>query len=560
MTQHGQVSLSSELKEIANRTPHLSDYLEKTKEETGEYPILVDEENVGEYETQYPNIIYNVDEDGLVFIHIYGERGNPTDYTIVEPTVEDKDTYEYVRDRLVKIASNYPAPESDDVDVMKDHIRDLIDKVVVNSDDSNLRDKVEKRLGQKVEVSEDKYERIRYNLVRDVAGINELQPVMDDSYNEDIHIIGHDECHVDHGVFGMLNTNVDFGDENKFERFLKNLGERINNPMSDSDPIIDSTLPDGSRLNVVYSTDVSVQGSSMTIRQGEEVPLSILQITKWGTLSPKMAAYLWLCLENERTVFVVGETASGKTTTLNAILSFIENDSKIYTAEDTAEVLPPQDAWQQLLTRETPDEESTDVSMFNLVEAALRSRPDYIVVGEVRGPEAQMAFQAAQTGHPVLLTFHAEDVESMVQRFTSNPINVPKPFMPIADVALFQNRVKRDDGEVLRRVTSVSEIVSYNEERDGIATQEVFGWNPSTDEHTFKGQNSSVVLENDIANLLGYEDNQKIYDELERRTAIIERLIENNVLEYEEVNNTIDTIQSDGVESLNIDTSGLTKQ
>jgi flagellar protein FlaI len=327
------------------------------------------------------------------------------------------------------------------------------------------------------------------------------------------------------------------------------MGERIGDPLSDSDPIVDSTLPDGSRLNVIYSDDVSLKGPSLTIRQGTEVPLSINQITKWGTLSPELAAYLWLCLENERTVFVVGETASGKTTTLNAILSFIPQDSKIYTAEDTAEVLPPHDTWQQLLTREGGGEDTEDVDMFNLVEAALRSRPEYIIVGEVRGEEGRMAFQAAQTGHPVMLTFHASDIVSMIQRFTGEPINVPETFMDNADVALFQNRVKQGD-DVLRRVTSVQEIEGYSKEMDGVVTRQVFYWDPVEDEIVFQGMNNSYVLEEQIAELLGYPDTRKIYDDLQYRADIIERMIQEDILGYHEVNEAIESFQRDGIEGL----------
>jgi flagellar protein FlaI len=375
---------------------------------------------------------------------------------------------------------------------------------------------------------------------------------MRDPANEDIHVIGPEGCYVDHGTYGMLETTVEWESDKAFDNWLRNMGERIGDPLSDSDPIVDSTLPDGSRLNVIYSDDVSVKGPSLTIRQGEEVPLSINQITKWGTLSPELSAYLWLCLENEQTVFVVGETASGKTTTLNSIMAFIPRDEKIYTAEDTAEVLPPHDTWQQLLTREGEGAESQDVDMFDLVAAALRSRPDYIIVGEVRGEEGQMAFQAAQTGHPVMLTFHASDIVSMIQRFTGEPINVPETFMDNADVALFQNRVKQGD-DVLRRVTSVQEIEGYSKEMDGVVTRQAFYWDPVDDEIVFQGMNNSYVLEEQIATLLGYADTRKIYDDLQFRARVIERMIQEGILEYHDVIETIADFQRDGVEGLPFD-------
>jgi len=247
--------------------------------------------------------------------------------------------------------------------------------------------------------------------------------------------------------------------------------------------------------------------------------------------------------------FVVGETASGKTTTLNASFSFIPRDSKIYTAEDTAEVIPPHDTWQQLLTREGLGNEENEVDMFDLVASALRSRPDYIIVGEVRGAEGRMAFQAAQTGHPVMLTFHASDIVTMIQRFTSEPINVPETFMGIADVALFQNRVKQGD-DVLRRVTSVQEIEGYSKEMGGVVTRQVFEWDPVEDEHTFKGMNNSYVLEEQIAPLLGYADTRQIYETLDHRAEVVERMIQEGILGYHEVNDAIASFQRDGVEGL----------
>ncbi len=356
---------------------------------------------------------------------------------------------------------------------------------------------------------------------------------MRDPANEDIHVIGRSDCDVDHGVYGLLETTVEFDSEEQFDNWLRNMGERIGDPVSDAHPIVDSTLPDGSRINIIYSDDVSLKGSSLTIRQGDDVPLSIFQITKWGTLSPELAAYLWIALENERTIFVVGETASGKTTTLNAILSFIPQDSKIYTAEDTAEVLPPHDTWQQLLTREGRGSDS-EVDMFDLVAAALRSRPDYIIVGEVRGEEGRMAFQAAQTGHPVMLTFHASDIVSMIQRFTGDPINVPETFMDNCDIALFQNRVRRGN-DILRRVTSVQEIEGYSKEMGGVVTREAFYWDPVQDEIVFQGMNNSFIMEQKVATLLGYDDTRKIYDDIQFRAELVRRAIQENVLGYHEV-------------------------
>ncbi|WP_436906969.1 type II/IV secretion system ATPase subunit [Halosimplex marinum] len=553
MTEHGRPKPSDELRQVASRRPHLMDHLKKFKQITGEFPTFIEEAD-DDYESDRPNVLYPV--GGPIFCHIYGDIGQDMKYYAIEPELDDEESvvFEEVRNKLLQKSVNKPAPTSDTE--YDDRIEELLqESTAVKSGASDERGVLSRfsklsNLG-KVEVTESTYENILYRLNRDIVGLGPLEPVMRDPANEDIHVIGPHECHVDHSVYGMLSTTVDFGTPEEYDQWLKNMGERIGDPVSDSDPIVDSTLPDGSRLNLIYSDDVSVKGPSLTIRQGDEVPLSIFQITKWGTLSPQLAAYLWLCLENEQTVFVVGETASGKTTTLNSIMAFIPRDAKIYTAEDTAEVLPPHDTWQKLLTREG-DDESSSVDMFDLVAAALRSRPDYIIVGEVRGEEGRMAFQAAQTGHPVMLTFHASDIVSMIQRFTGEPINVPETFMDVADVALFQNRVKQGD-DVLRRVTSVQEIEGYSKEMDGVVTRQSFYWDPVEDEIVFQGMNNSFVLEEQIATLLGYEDTRDIYDDLNFRASVIERAIQEGILGYHEVNELIEDFQRDGVEGLPFD-------
>jgi len=552
MTEHGRPNPSEELRQHAARRPHLREHLQKFKQITGEFPLFIEEAD-DEYETDRPNVLYPV--GGPIYCHIYGDIGQDMKYYAIEPdlSAEEWDVFDEVRNRLLERSVTKPAPQ--DEAEYDDRIEELLQETTAVTDEDSSTG-VLSRLSSitdvgKVELTEQTYENIRYRLNRDIVGLGPLEPVMRDPANEDIHVIGPEECYVDHAVYSMLETTVEWESDEHFDQWLKNMGERIGDPVSDSDPIVDSTLPDGSRLNLIYSDDVSLKGPSLTIRQGDEVPLSVFQITAWKTLSPELAAYLWLCLENEQTVFVVGETASGKTTTLNSIMAFIPRDSKIYTAEDTAEVMPPHDTWQKLLTREG-DSEDTSVDMFDLVAAALRSRPDYIIVGEVRGEEGRMAFQAAQTGHPVMLTFHASDIVSMIQRFTGDPINIPETFMDNADVALFQNRVKQGN-DVLRRVTSVQEIEGYSKEMDGVVTRQAFYWDPVEDEIVFQGRNNSYVLEEQIATLLGYEDTRDIYDDLDFRARIIERAIQEGITGYHEVNELIADFQRDGIEGLPFD-------
>ena len=548
-TEHGSAKIEPDLRQHAQRWDHLGEHLKRFRQITGEFPKLVDEPDG--YESQRPNVIYHL--GGPVYSQVYGNFGETTKYYTIEPELDDSErtVFSDVKDKLLERSVSEPAPTEDTE--YEDRIQELLQEITVleGEREGRFAELVQRLELGPLEVTEETYQKIQYRLVRDIVGLGPLEPIMRDPANEDIHVIGPNQVDVDHGEFGLLETTVEFDDAEQFDNWLRNMGERIGDPVSDAHPIVDSTLPDGSRINIIYSDDVSLKGSSLTIRQGDDVPLSIFQITKWGTLSPELCAYLWIALENERTVFVVGETASGKTTTLNSVMSFIPRDSKIYTAEDTAEVLPPHNTWQQLLTREGQGSDS-EVDMFDLVAAALRSRPDYIIVGEVRGEEGRMAFQAAQTGHPVMLTFHASDIVSMIQRFTGDPINVPETFMSNADIALFQNRVKRGN-DTLRRVTSVQEIEGYSKEMGGVVTREAFYWDPAEDNLVFQGRNNSYIMEEKVATLLGYDDTRKIYDEIEFRAEIIRRAIQENIVGYHEVNELIEDFQRDGVEGLPFD-------
>jgi flagellar protein FlaI len=347
----------------------------------------------------------------------------------------------------------------------------------------------------------------------------------------------------------MVRTNIHI-DKSWANQFSQEFSEKIGSPVSDGQPIADGTLPDGSRVNIIHSSEVSVKGPSMTIRKFSETPISVTQIINWGTISSGIAAYLWLSLQYGRSFFVCGETASGKTTTTNALLPFIPPDRKIYTAENTPEIQVPQPVWQQLLTRTTGPKEG-HVDLNDLLRAALRSRPNYIIPGETRGIEGRVVFQAMQTGTPVITTFHAGSVTKVIQRFTGNPIRVPKTFMDNLDFVLIQMAVERK-GKRLRRVLSVDEIEGYNKAVDGVISRSAFVWNASEDKHVFKANRNSYILEQRIAKNAGYTDKSEIYREYERRKHILERMVEEKIFDYYEVVQFIWTFYREGEAGLPI--------
>ncbi len=538
---------SDSLQSALSRNPHLRDYIERFRKKEGVTPTFVPTLSRDMKSLPRPNIIYPVGDP--IFIHIYTDRDGEKRYIAIEPRLEgdEEEKYRILMDRMLEIAPQEKTPESDEE--LEELIDVLIDKVVEIVDEKvQVERKRFLKFGfEKLKLTKEEVEKFRYLIKRDVIGVGPLEPLIRDPYIEDIHVIGPKNTHIVHKIFDMLPTNIDFKNDVYLAEYLKNLGERIGRPVSERNPIVDGTLPDGSRINIIYSPDVSLKGPSFTIRKFTAVPISVTQLINWGTLSAEIASYLWLCLEYGMSIWVSGETASGKTTTLNAMIPFIKPQSKIYTAEDTPEVQVPHPVWQQLCTRERGSEGKVD--LFDLLKAALRSRPNYIIVGEIRGKEGAVAFQAMQTGHPVLATFHAGSVKKLIQRLTGDPINVPITFIDNLNVVLIQQAVYRK-GQFLRRCLVVEEIEGYYEEVGGVVTRTVFEWDSVTDKHNFRGLYNSYILENKIAQTAGLEDPREIYEEMFLRARILQRMVELKIFDYYEVVKVIWSYYKKGLQGL----------
>ncbi len=523
------------------RNPHLREYVEKFTKKYGKVPEFYTQLNRDMKEIKYPNIIYPLGDP--LFIHIYGDPKTERRYIVIEPrlqNIEERVKYEVVKEKILELAPSKVIPENrEEFEIFLDQLYNEALQKINNKGFFSRKS---------VKLTQIEIEKFRYLIKRDIVGIGPLEVLIRDPYIEDIHILGAEYVSLIHKIFDALPTNIKFESNITLADYLKALSERIGRPVSDKNPIVDGTLPDGSRINIIYSPDVSIKGPSATIRKFSATPLSVVQLVKWNTLSAEVAAYLWLALEYGMSVFVCGETASGKTTTLNSIVPFIKPQSKIFTAEDTPEVVVPHPTWQRLTTRERGPEESR-VTLFDLLKAALRSRPNYIIVGEIRGIEGAIAFQAMQTGHPVLSTFHAGDIKKMIQRFTGHPINVPVTFIDNLNIALFQQAVYVK-GRFLRRVLNVVEIEGYYEELGGVATRSVFEWDSVGDRHIFRGMNNSYVLERKIAEVAGYEDPKDIYNELFLRARIIQRMAELEITDYWDVYREIKNFYEKGIQGL----------
>jgi flagellar protein FlaI len=539
--------MAPKLSKTLERNPHLSAYLQEYAQKTKTRPDFVESPSRDLAKEGAVDMIYPVGDP--IFIHLHGSKDLGYKYTVIQPvlTPEMAPKYKEIVDRIFIQSGGEKVHTNDE------EFNEVVDKIIkdwVKVSDQKGPSAVSKLfyIGQKIYIGSDEFDVVEYYVKRNVLQSGILEPILRDPFIEDIHCIGLTDIYLVHKVFGMVETNVRFESPSELDRYSKAMSERMGRPASISRPIIDGALPDGSRINIVYADDVSVQGPTFTIRKFSSNPISVAQLSNWNTISAQEAAYLWLCLENGMSVFVCGETASGKTTMLNAIFPFIRYDQKIFSAEDTLEVQPPQEVWQQLSTREFGPEDSK-VDTFALLRAGLRSRPNYIIVGEIRGKEGNVAFQAMQTGIPVMATFHAASVKRMIQRFTGSPIDVPITSMDNLNVAVFQAGIYRG-GKLIRRTLSIEEILGYSEAMGGVMTRAVFVWNPINDLHLFRGMNNSYILEERIAVKRGYKDKRDIYKELALRTRIIEKMIEMNMTGYKTVNDIIKAFQKEGVAGL----------
>ena len=404
---------------------------------------------------------------------------------------------------------------------------------------------------QKISLTPEEFRAIKYLMLRDKVGMGVLEPLLLDSNIEDISCSGLGRVFIEHKVFSSLKTTISFEENEELNSFVIQMSEKVGKPITYRDPIVDTALLDGSRINIVFGEDVSKQGSNFTIRKFMGVPISILELIDFGTLDYTMAAYMWMMLRAGMNCFVSGETASGKTTMMNAVTAFLPPESKIVSIEDTPELQVPHKNWTREVTRSTRDDSGSDVSMFDLLKAALRQRPNEIMIGEIRGVEGNIAFQAMQTGHPVMSTFHAASVEKLIQRLTGDPISVPKNYVDNLNVVIIQSAVNVPGKGMGRRVLSINEIVGYDSESQSFNFMDIFKWDPATDTFKFTGKNNSYLLENKIAPRLGIPENQvkRIYSELDRRSKILKKVHQAGITNFYDLFNTLIRLEEAGLTS-----------
>ncbi len=370
--------------------------------------------------------------------------------------------------------------------------------------------------------------KIMYYLHRNFIGYGRIHPLIMDPYIEDISCDGIDiPIFLYHIKYHNIMTNISF-EESDLNSFVINLCQRGGKQISVGEPMVDATLPGGSRLQATLGKEVTTRGSSFTIRKFKGDPITPIDLMEYKTCNTEMLAYFWLAIENKRSIIFAGGTASGKTSMLNAVSLFIPPLSKVISIEDTRELTLHHDNWIAGLTRESIAVGGAgDVSMYDLLRAALRQRPEYILVGEVRGVEALTLFQAMSTGHTTYSTMHAGDVKTVVNRLENEPINVPHVMMQSLDIICIQIQTHVNDKRV-RRTQSVVEVTGLDPKTGNIRINELFHWDPTAD--SFNHAGDSYVL-NNVMQLRGW-DRKKMLDELNNRQSILNYMSENNMRDY----------------------------
>lgn len=379
------------------------------------------------------------------------------------------------------------------------------------------------------------WSKIVYHAQRNLVGFGRIDALMRDPHIEDISCDGVQKpVYIWHRKYENLETNLVFLDDRELDDSVVKLVHMAGKHVSSAFPIVDASLPGRHRLAVCYRREVTPFGTAFTIRKFRDDPYSIIDLINLGTLSDEMAAYFWTCLENRASLMVLGGTASGKTTFLNAVACLIKPGSKIITIEETAELNLPHENWVSLIARRSyglGENLTGEVNLFDLVKTSMRHRPDLIVVGEIRGSEAYTLFQALATGHGGMATMHADSIDSAVKRLTQKPMDIAPSYMPLMNIVVSIQRVhlsqsKTGEMTAYRRVLSVDEIVDYEDYIN------LFKWNAADDIHVFKPKDS--IMLNSVIDSRGFS-RQELMDEMKRRENVLRWMRQHNIRSYKDV-------------------------
>jgi flagellar protein FlaI len=420
-------------------------------------------------------------------------------------------------------------------------LKDMIDfNVIVEKNTEDLLEYIDKRfkiivfeLG--IDMSYETYRKIYYYLVRDFLGFNEVDPMLRDYFVEDIECNGiGSPVYLVHRIFRSLKTSLLFKDNDKLESFVEKLAQRCGKHISYSSPILDGSLPDGSRVNATYTKDITSKGPTFTIRKFTKKPWTPTQLISFRTLSPEMLAYLWILVQYKMNILISGGTSSGKTTLLNAMAFFIPPEARVVSIEDTRELNLPRENWLPGVVRGATGVGNVgEIDLFTLLKSSFRQNPDYVIVGEVRGKEAYVLFQGMASGHSSISTIHADSVDTVVKRLETPPIELSPTLLNVLDCIAIMTHATVKKQET-RKVKEIVEIINVTSE--GIAvTNTPFSWDPSNDQFYFK-KNSKIFEK--ISKRFGISTNE-LQSEFRKRALLIYKLFEKRVFDFQKIQDTI---------------------
>lgn len=450
---------------------------------------------------------------------------------------EEKLLLSELRENLVDLAISSDESLQVNEDKLLNDIKNFLFAKLANNSQNNA-------------ISNEYLDNLARKLFQDLVGYGEIDPLIRDDNLEEIMVIGIDKpVFVYHREYGMMKTNILFKDADEVMNLIDSIARQINRRIDQESPILDGRLPDGSRVNATIPP-ISADGPSMTIRKFKRDPLTIIDLINSKTISVELAAFFWLCFDGlgvkSANAIISGGTSSGKTTTLNALSSFINPKERIITIEDTLELQIPHEHVIRMETRPPNVENRGELTMNDLVKNSLRQRPDRIIVGEVRGSEAITLFTALNTGHSGFGTLHSNDARETITRLTNAPMSVPNIMISAIDFIIMQNRIYRSDGVSFRRISEVAEVSGIEE--GVIQLNKIFEWDPQSDTIKNVGITSKTLTE--IANVSGNSLNS-LYDEIKNREIVLQHMVDQNIRSIRDVSTVLEMYYLDSQKVLN---------
>ncbi|MBU2639156.1 MAG: type II/IV secretion system ATPase subunit [Nanoarchaeota archaeon] len=388
-----------------------------------------------------------------------------------------------------------------------------------------------------IDLDKNSYLKIMYYIYRDFIGLNKIEPLMNDIYIEDIECNGKNSpVYIVHRRYGNIRTNIVYKDFDELTSFVEKLAQKCGRFISYSTPIVDGVLPSGDRVNATYTEDVSSKGPTFTLRKFSREPWSPMKLMQAGSISPEILAYLWLLVENGSNILVVGGTGSGKTSFINGLAFFIPPEDRIVSIEDSREIRLEHENWLPSVARAgigAGEEKAGEVTMFDLLRSSFRQRPDYIIVGEIRGQEANVLFQAMAAGHASMATMHANDVKTVIRRLQTPPINLSPSLVEILDVICLMTFAKIK-GADRRKLSAIQEILSVSEGGNAVVNVP-FKWDPMNDVFLFKKQSNifdKIVIKKGISI-------DRLWKEFDIRKKLLIEMYRKKIFEFSEVQKII---------------------